>query len=152
MKKNPHFRQLDISASGQLDNPTCRHLELHISTTRHLEISMTWNSWLEKWTSRQLPWTLGGSVERRNVTSQKLKFVKLLGWLLFPERPRWKTVTCQKSACWCKWARRYNHCYAPMTPYESFWNSPGSLTARSKLILEGFLWSHQRKSVLRYTH
>ena len=77
MKKNPHFRQLDISASGQLDNPTCRHLELHISTTRRLEISMTWNSWLEKWTSRQLPWTLGGSVERRNVTSQKLKFVKL---------------------------------------------------------------------------
>ena len=49
----------DNSTSRQLENPTCRHLELHISTSRHLEISITWNSWLEKWTSRQLAWPVG---------------------------------------------------------------------------------------------
>ena len=49
----------DNSTSRQLEDPTCRHLEVHIWTSRHLEISITWNSWLEKWTSRQLAWLVG---------------------------------------------------------------------------------------------
>ena len=50
---------LDNSTSRQLEDPTCRHLELHIWTSRHLEISITWNSWLEKWASRHLAWPVG---------------------------------------------------------------------------------------------
>ena len=49
----------DNSTSRQLEDPTCRHLELHIWTSRHLEISITWNSWLEKWASRHLAWPVG---------------------------------------------------------------------------------------------
>ena len=49
----------DNSTSRQLEDPTCRHLELHIWTSRHLEISITWNSWLQKWASRHLAWPVG---------------------------------------------------------------------------------------------
>ena len=62
----------DNSTSRQLENPTCRHLELHISTSRHLEISITWNSWLEKWASRHLAWPVGNSRRICMESSEKI--------------------------------------------------------------------------------
>ena len=61
------LQQVNISTSRQLDRWETRQFNISASCTAHLDNSTSWNldnlkSCLEKWTSRQLPWPLGGSV------------------------------------------------------------------------------------------
>ena len=52
---------------------------------------------------------------------RKTNFGKLRDTLASPERTRWKTPTFYIWASWCKFVGWYNHWYAPMTPYKSYY-------------------------------
>ena len=82
---------------------------------------------------------------RKVMTSQQLNLV----WLIYSVKKKDEKCSAAKHLhVAANWWEHISNVIAPMTPYKSSWNRPGSLTLWYKPILEGLVWSHQSKPVL----